>query len=113
VTSSTPSSFPEQGRAADRPAAAPRHAAGLEVKTSRQDGNIDQFRPSVPMGSFVVWMLLLLFGFGLVAHALGGWFSPPADFEQALFIVGSALCTVGLSCGPDPKTPLMRSISRT
>jgi hypothetical protein len=55
------------------------------------------FAPSVLMGSFVVWMLLLLFGFGLIAHALGNWFSPPADFEQALFIVGSALCTVGLS----------------
>jgi hypothetical protein len=55
------------------------------------------FAPSVLMGSFVVWMLLLLVGFGLVAHALGNWFSPPADFEQALFIVGSALCTVGLS----------------
>jgi Trk-type K+ transport system membrane component len=66
----------------------------------RQDRHIDQFRPSVLMGSFgsfVVWMLLLLFGFGVVAHALGGWFSPPADFDQALFIVGSALCTVGLS----------------
>jgi hypothetical protein len=55
------------------------------------------FAPAVLMASFVVWMLLLLLGFGLVAHAVGGWFSPPADFEQALFIVGSALCTVGLS----------------
>jgi hypothetical protein len=55
------------------------------------------FAPAVLMASFVVWMLLLLFGFGLVAHALANWFSPPADLEQALFIVGSALCTVGLS----------------
>jgi hypothetical protein len=60
-------------------------------------GISSSFAPSVLMGSFVVWMLQLLFGFGLVAHALGGWFSPLADFEQALFIVGSALCTVGLS----------------
>jgi hypothetical protein len=55
------------------------------------------FAPSVLMGSFVTWMLLLLLGFGLIAHALGDWFSPPADFPQALFIMGSALCTVGLS----------------
>jgi hypothetical protein len=33
----------------------------------------------------------------LVAHALSDWFSPSLDFQQALFIVGSALCTVGLS----------------
>jgi hypothetical protein len=55
------------------------------------------FAPAILMGSFLIWMGLLLLGFGLIAHALGDWFSPPADFEQALFIVGSALCTVGLS----------------
>ncbi|WP_409187703.1 hypothetical protein [Bradyrhizobium sp. RDM4] len=55
------------------------------------------FAPAILMGSFLIWMGLLLVGFGLIAHALGEWFSPPADFQQALFIVGSALCTVGLS----------------
>lgn len=55
------------------------------------------FAPAVLMASFIFWMLLLLLGFGLLAHALGDWFSPPADFGQALFIAGSALCTVGLS----------------
>jgi hypothetical protein len=50
------------------------------------------------MASFVIWMALLLIGFGLIAHGLGSWFSPPADsFEQAAFIAGSALATVGLS----------------
>ena len=56
------------------------------------------FAPAVLMASFVAWMALLLIGFGLVAHGLGSWFSPPADsFEQAAFIAGSALATVGLS----------------
>jgi hypothetical protein len=56
------------------------------------------FAPSVLMASFVTWMALLLIGFGLIAHGLGSWFSPPADsFEQAAFIAGSALATVGLS----------------
>ena|GEM_PF-5504060 len=56
------------------------------------------FAPSVLMASFVVWMTLLLVGFGLIAHGLGNWFSPHADsFEQAAFIAGSALATVGLS----------------
>ncbi|MBW7970108.1 hypothetical protein [Bradyrhizobium sp. BR 10289] len=50
------------------------------------------------MASFITWMSLLLIGFGLIVHGLGDWFSPPADsFEQAAFIAGSALATVGLS----------------
>jgi hypothetical protein len=56
------------------------------------------FAPSVLMASFVVWMTLLMVGFGLIAHGLGNWFSPHADsFEEAAFIAGSALATVGLS----------------
>ncbi|WP_439400317.1 hypothetical protein ACRQ5Q_42980 (plasmid) [Bradyrhizobium sp. PMVTL-01] len=55
------------------------------------------FAPAILMGSFFIWMSLLLLGFGLVAHALRDWFSPSPDFQQALFIAGSALCTVGLS----------------
>jgi hypothetical protein len=50
------------------------------------------------MASFVAWMAILLLGLGLIAHGLGKWFSPPADdFEQAAFIAGSSLATVGLS----------------
>ncbi|MGY4435204.1 hypothetical protein ACVWWO_007681 [Bradyrhizobium sp. F1.13.1] len=55
------------------------------------------FAPAILMGSFLIWMGLLLLGFGLVGHALSDWFSPSPDFQQALFIVGSAICTVGLS----------------
>ena len=57
------------------------------------------FAPFVLMASFVVWMLLLLLGFGLVLMVWGGnWFSPPADtLADAMFIAGSALATVGLS----------------
>jgi hypothetical protein len=55
------------------------------------------FAPAILMGSFFIWMGLLLLGFGLVAHGLRYSFSPSPDFLQALFIVGSALCTVGLS----------------
>lgn len=56
------------------------------------------FAPAVLMASFVTWMTLLLIGFGLMAHGLGTWFSPPAEsFEQAAFIAGSALSTIGLS----------------
>jgi hypothetical protein len=70
------------------------------------------FAPSVLMASFVVWMFLLLLGFGLVAHGLGNWFSPTADsLEQAMFIAGSALATVGLS-GIEAHGPARWSWSR-
>lgn len=50
------------------------------------------FASSMLMASFVAWMLLLLASFGLIAHGLENWFSPPADsFEQAAFIAGSSL----------------------
>jgi hypothetical protein len=56
------------------------------------------FGPFALMSSFLVWMLLLLLAFGLMTHGLSAYFSPPADsFDQALFIAGSALTTVGLS----------------
>ncbi|QIO36932.1 ion channel [Bradyrhizobium sp. 1(2017)] len=62
-----------------------------------KNGVSTSFAPAILMGSFLIWMVLLWLGFGLIAHALGDWFAPPADFQEALFIVGSALCTVGLS----------------
>lgn len=56
------------------------------------------FAPLVLLASFIIWMFLLLLGFGLIARGLGNWFSPPADsLDQAMFIAGSALATVGLS----------------
>jgi len=63
----------------------------------RKTGVSTSFAPSVLLAAFIVWMLLLLAGFSLIAHALGDWFTPEADFGQALFIAGSALCTIGLS----------------
>lgn len=64
----------------------------------RKPGVSTSFAPLVLLASFVIWMLVLLLGFGLVAHAFGSSFSPPADeLDQALFIAGSALSTIGLS----------------
>jgi hypothetical protein len=62
-----------------------------------KSGVSTSFAPAILIGSFLIWMVLLWLGFGVIAHALGEWFSPAADFQEALFIVGSALCTVGLS----------------
>jgi hypothetical protein len=63
----------------------------------RQAGLSTSFAPSVLLATFIVWMVLLLTGFSLIAHALGNSFTPEADFGRALFIAGSALSTIGLS----------------
>jgi Ion channel len=56
------------------------------------------FAPFILLASFVSWMLLLILGFGCIAHALAEWFEPPLpSFSQALFIAGSSLVTIGLS----------------
>lgn len=54
------------------------------------------FAPVVLVGSFVVWMLLLVLGFGLVNHALRDSFTPPLDgFGHALYVAGGAMGTIG------------------
>jgi hypothetical protein len=55
------------------------------------------FAPIALLGSFVVWMLLLVLGFALTAHALRDSFTPALDgFGEALYVAGSALATIGL-----------------
>ncbi|TIR26273.1 MAG: hypothetical protein E5X34_05320 [Mesorhizobium sp.] len=56
------------------------------------------FAPFVLVASFTGWMLLLIFGFGLMVAALSGWYRPAVPtFSQAVFVAGSSLVTVGLS----------------
>jgi hypothetical protein len=56
------------------------------------------FAPMVLVAAFVVWMLLLVLGFGLIAHSVRDSFSPPLQsFGQALYAAGSALTTIGLA----------------
>lgn len=54
------------------------------------------FAPIVLVGSFAIWMLLLVFGFGLVLHALSDAFEPRLDgFGHALYVAGGAMGTIG------------------
>lgn len=65
-----------------------RHGAGLSTT----------FAPLVLVLSFAVWMLLLVFAFGLMVHAVGGAFAPAVtSFPEALYIAGGALATIGTS----------------
>src|SRR5438270_7936711 len=56
------------------------------------------FAPLILSLTFVIWMVLLMCAFGLMAHALRGSFEPRIEsLPQALYIVGSGLVTIGLS----------------
>jgi hypothetical protein len=67
------------------------------VRGSRR-GLSGTFAPFVLVGSFVIWMSLLALGFGLIAFAFRSDFHPPIhNFGDAVYVVGSALVTVGLS----------------
>jgi hypothetical protein len=54
------------------------------------------FAPILLVGSFTVWMLLLVLGFALVAHGLRDSFDPPLDgFGHALYVAGGSMTTIG------------------
>jgi len=54
------------------------------------------FAPFILVSTFLIWMLLLTFGFAIIAIGLKESFSPPlASFGQAVYVVGSAVVTTG------------------
>lgn len=64
----------------------------------RRSGLSTTFAPFMLVASFLVWMVLLALAFGLMAYAFRADFQPsPSGFDDAVYIVGSSLVTVGLS----------------
>lgn len=64
----------------------------------RRRGLSTAFAPFVLVTSFIVWMALLAFAFGLMAFAVRSYFEPPLrGFGEATYLAGSSLVTVGLS----------------
>jgi len=56
------------------------------------------FAPLVLVSSFVIWMSLLAFAFGLMAYAMRIHFQPQLEsLAEAVFMVGSAIVTIGLT----------------
>ena len=74
-----------------------RYASRRRGRGGRQQlSNI--FAPVLFCLAFAAWALLLLAGFGLLFHASGQSFSPPlATFDEALYVAGSSLLTLGVS----------------
>jgi len=64
----------------------------------KRRGLSTSFAPLILVSSFVIWILLLTTGFGLMALAARTRFEPPLhDFFDAAYVVGSAIVTVGVS----------------
>jgi hypothetical protein len=64
----------------------------------RRRGLSGMFAPVALVGSFVIWMALLMVGFGMLAYAARNAFDPPLkSFWDALYFVGSSMLTLGLS----------------
>jgi hypothetical protein len=62
----------------------------------RRRGLSTAFAPLALVFSFAFWMLLLAFGFGLIAQALRDSFEPRlASLGEAIYAAGSALVTIG------------------
>ncbi|MBC5768597.1 ion channel [Ramlibacter albus] len=56
------------------------------------------FAPFMLLVTFIVWLLLLVLAFGLLAHAAGDSFDPPLqDFGDALYVAGGSMTTLGFS----------------
>ncbi len=58
----------------------------------------NSFAPLIFFVTFATWIGLLLIGFGLLFQASMSSFKPPlAHFDQALYVAGSSLLTLGVS----------------
>jgi hypothetical protein len=70
----------------------------LPVRRRGKRGVPVSFAPFVLVTTFLIWMLLLTFGFAIMALGLKDSFSPPLpSFGQAVYVVGSAVVTTGQS----------------
>ena len=70
---------------------APRRASG-DLRPS------NLYAPVTFLLAFISWALLMLLGYGMMIHALGGLFEPKVTvFSDGLWIAGSSLVTLGVS----------------
>ncbi len=70
---------------------------GLRITpTWRREDFLGTFAPFAIMLILMIWVLALIFGFGLVFHALQDDLKPPPrDFVAAFYAAGTALLTIG------------------
>ncbi len=71
-------------------------AVRLRLGITRKKGIRLGFAPAALLLTFITWLVLLTFGFALMAHAVRNSFHPALEnFSQALYAAGSGLVTLG------------------
>jgi hypothetical protein len=66
------------------------------TNTRRRDGLLGAFAPAVVMLALLVWVLVLLLGFGMLVHALRDQLRPePEGLLESIYAAGTALLTIG------------------
>jgi signal transduction histidine kinase len=64
----------------------------------KRHGLSGAFAPLILVLSFIIWMSLLMAGFGFMAYALRHRFDPPLEsIFEGMYVAGSSLVTVGVS----------------
>ena len=64
----------------------------------KRHGLSGAFAPLILVLSFVIWIALLAFAFGLMAYAMRLHFEPPlGSVPDAIYMVGSSIVTIGVS----------------
>jgi hypothetical protein len=73
--------------------------AGLRFRTAqRREDFLGTFAPLALVLTLLVWVVALIFGYGLMIHALGEQMQPRApDLGAALYVAGSSVLTLGSS----------------
>jgi hypothetical protein len=72
---------------------------GLAGRTShprRREALLGSFGPAIVLVYLAIWLLLLLFGYGLIVNALAAQIRPhPAGLMTSVYVAGTSLFTIG------------------
>lgn len=72
--------------------------AARRAGKARAHAILGTFAGAMLVSVFLLWLAMILLGFAMTAHALDRAFTPPlGSFAEALFQVGTAMTTLGLS----------------
>jgi hypothetical protein len=76
--------------------AASRGLAGRTSHPRRREALLGSFGPAIVLVELVIWLVLLILGYGLIVNALAGQIRPhPADLVTSMYVAGTSLFTIG------------------
>src|SRR5215472_14341244 len=76
--------------------AASRALAGRASQPRRREALLGSFGPAIVLVELVIWLLLLILGYGLIVNALADQIRPrPAGLVTSMYVAGTSLFTIG------------------